>query len=67
MCKLMILCWSDKPQKRPQFSNIISYIDSPSNSDVDDDDDTSFIAKDVSEEVQYGVHDFFCKLVNLCM
>jgi len=44
------MCWSDKPQKRPQFSNIISYIDSPSNSDVDD-DDASFIAKDVSEEV----------------
>jgi len=47
MCKLMIMCWSDKPEKRPQFSDIIGYIDSPSSSD--EDDDVSFIT---SEEVQ---------------
>ena len=49
MCKLMVLCWSDKPQKRPQFCDIISYIDSPN--DIVVDDGVSFIAEDMTEEV----------------
>ncbi|XP_065904814.1 uncharacterized protein [Dysidea avara] len=48
MCKLMVLCWSDKPQKRPQFRDIINYIDSPS--DLALDDGVSFIAENVTEE-----------------
>jgi len=47
MSKLMFKCWSDKPHRRPQFNDIITYID-----DIDEHDDGNIhIAEDVSEEV----------------